>query len=132
MDLSTLKAMENEVELHIPSIGGIGFFVSLRAESSKEVQSVNEKFRNKLLEDGRKGNKNRAAISDWYKIEKPLAHIAGWRWENPEYTYKGEQPVFSREKAIEMLKGSDLFAFEFKSLIDEAVGDTESFLAKSV
>lgn len=131
-DLSKIVAGNNEVELSIPGFGGIGFFITLRHESAPEVQSFVKRYQQRVLEDTRKGGKNKTANAEFYKLEKPLAHIAGWRWANPEFNFNGEQPQYSREKAVEMLKGDGAFSFYLRQLIDEETSDDESFLAKSV
>jgi len=132
VDLSKIVASNNEVELSIPGFGGIGFFVTLRHDSSPEVQKFVKQYQNKVMEDSRKGGKNKTANAEWYKLEKPLAHIASWRWANDQFNFNGEQPQYSREKAIEMLKGEGAFSFYLRQLVDESVADDESFLAKSV
>lgn len=128
MDLSKLVANDLGVELEIPSIGGIGFFVILRHKSAPEVQKVSKRFRDQLADDARRGGKREKALRDEFNINYPAAFISGWRWENQKYNYKGEQPPYSPEKAVEMLKGSDVFSYYLKELIDANVGDDESFL----
>lgn len=130
IDLSKIIAGNNEVELTIPGIGGTGFFVTLRHDSSPEVQSFIKKYQNRVLEDTRKGGKNKTANAEFFKLERPLAHIANWRWTNPQFNFGGDQPEFSRDKAIEMLKGEGAFSFYLRQLIDEELADDESFLAK--
>lgn len=132
IDLSKIVASTNEVEMTIPGYDGIGFFVSLRHTSSPEVQKFIKRYQDRVIEDSRKGNKNKAATNEWYKLESPLSRIAGWRWTKPEFNFNGSQPDFSREVAVEMLKGEGAFSFYLRQLIDEAIGDDESFLAKSV
>lgn len=131
-DLSKIVAGNAEVELTIPGLGGVGFFVTLRHDSAPEVQSFVKKYQNRVMEDARKGGKNKSANSEFYKLEKPLAHIAGWRWANDKFNFNGSQPAYSRESAIEMLKGEGAFSFYLRQLIDEETADDESFLAKSV
>jgi hypothetical protein len=132
MDLSSLKVGTNDVELVIPGIGETGLIISLRHESAPEVQKLNKEYQNRLMTDQRKGGHKRGTIIDWYKTEKPLVHIVGWRWTNPEFNLGGIQPQFSIEKARELLNGDGLLAYNLRGLIDDNFADEESFLGKSV
>lgn len=131
MDLSSIKTKANEVELTIPGIGATGFFLTLRYESSPEVQKVNKIFEEKIMTEARKGKRgDRSGATEWYKKEKILAHIADWRWTG-DANYHGETPPYSKEKAHEMLSAGDNFSYFMRDFIEDQISDASDFLEQS-
>lgn len=132
MDLSNIKANTVEKELFIPGVGGTGFYLELRFESAPEVQAITKKFENKLMQEAQKGKRaDKQSIMEWYKKERMVAHIAGWRWSDGS-NYNGEQPDFSPETARKFIDSKDDFGYFLRDFINEQVGDAEDFLEDSV
>jgi len=132
MDFSKLKANEREVESTPPDGTRTGFYLTLRYESSPEVQSVTRKYRAKFMESARKGRRgNQDAIMSRFDDDRRIAHVAGWRWVEGGATFKGEQPEFSKEKLREFITGETEFSVFLKSFIDEEIGDASDFLSEA-
>lgn len=129
VDLSKIVAGTNEVQLVIPGVGEVGFYVTLRHESSDEVTKVTKQYEKRLMDVAKRGrNGDRTTLLEWYRRELLSAHVAGWRWTNPEFTFGGEQPEYSPETAKQLLFGDNAFSYYFKKLVESEVLDDESFL----
>jgi len=135
MDLfNALKTTTREVEFTIPEAGinSTGFILTLRADSAPQVQAVRKKFDAMVIEEANKGKKgDRQKALEWFKQARLVAHVAGWRWENPETTYNGEQPEFSEDTLRKILNDGSEFAYFLRNFIEEQVADTADFLKDS-
>lgn len=131
MDLSSIKASTAEKELFIPGVGATGFYIELRYESAPEVQAVTKKFENKLMQEAQKGKRaDKQSIMEWYKKERMVAHIAGWRWADGS-SYNGEQTEFSPAAARKFIDLKDDFGYFLRDFINDEVGEAEDFLGAS-
>lgn len=129
MEITQIKTNLRDVEWTIGTTN-TGVILSLRYESAPEVQAVDKRFQAKLLEEGKKGRRgDRAAILDWYRTERLVAHVANIQWTRGA-TYRGETPAFSDALIRELLDVSRFEAAHFlREFIDAEIGDATDFLA---
>ena len=95
-DLSNIQSSDREVNLINPKDGSeLGLVFELRSPESKEVQKVQREWQDRKLHPKRR---NKAITTDELEAlqtQRILASVKGWRWEDPELTFNGEQPEFS-------------------------------------
>lgn len=131
MDLSKIKAPTKEFELEIEGIGETGFFMSLIYESSPEIQKLQKQYEAKLMEEGKKGRKgDLSKITEWFKKEKSLAHVVGWRFSEGA-SINGEQPAFTREKLSEIINAGDDLSYFVRDFVFGKINEASNFLEKS-
>lgn len=133
--LQAVKTTTREVEFTLPGHKegdpGTGLFITLRSESSPEVQAASKKMQVLMLEERQKGKKgNEARAIEWFKENRIPAHVAGWRWEG-DNTINGEQPEYSEQTLKKILKAENDFAYFLRVFIESQIADVEDFLAKS-
>lgn len=129
MDFTDFTTNDREVEFVLPGGKKTGFFLTLRYESSDEVEAVNRKYRGKLFEESAKGrNGDRQRVIDQHLAERRYAHVAGWRWTEGGATFNKEQPEFSPKKLREMLDHPGQFSFFLKEFIDAETASANDFL----
>ena len=135
MELTNIETTDREVEFELPDGARTGLFLTLRFDSAEEVQKVDNRFRAKFMEAGRKGRfANRDRLTEQYTLERRIAHVAGWRWAEGEdtATFNGEQPDFSPKQLREFLKFEGQFSYFLEQFIDQEVGDASDFLSSVV
>lgn len=120
-DISTIQAVDREVELRHPSEDeGLGWFFILRSPYSDEVKKADRQWMNARLA---KRKKQLTAESLEAAAEaKILAAVADWRFEG-ETKYKGEQPKYSKGKLREIIRDNGWI----REQLDEDLGDSGSF-----
>lgn len=129
MELTNIRTNTREVEF-TPRGMSTGLFLTLRYESSEEVQKVMADFRAKIREANLKRKPHAIeGITARYEDDLRIAHVAGWRWTDGA-SFKGEQPDFSKRALKEMLNDDSEVAFFLKEFIDAEVGSASDFLEK--
>lgn len=133
MDFSKIETNTREVEFTLPGGDRTGFHLQLRYESTGPVQAVQKRFRQKMMAEqakGKRGNKDK--LMQQYEVERVVAHVAGWRWDEkkPDSNFKGERPAFSEAKLQEMLDYGE-FGVLLKEFISEEIGDAADFFPTS-
>lgn len=129
-DLSTIQPNNEGVEVSIkhPGTGkAIGFFVTLRAAESDEVQKVGRSIRTKANKLAVRGKAFTAEEEEDNSVEIITAAIIGWRWgegdDGSVGNWKGEQPEFNAAIARNILKKSAVV----RNQLDSELGDTTQF-----
>lgn len=133
--LQAVKTTTREVEFTLPGHKdgdpGTGLFITLRSESSPQVQAASKKMQAIMLEEKQKGKKgDEARAIEWFKDNRIPAHVAGWRWEGSN-TINGEQPEYSEQRLKQILKAEDDFAYFLRSFIESQIADVADFLVES-
>ena len=131
MELTGIKTNTREVEF-TPNGQSTGFFLTLRYESSPEVQDAMKRYRAKVREATMKNKKQQiASITDRFEDDLRSAHVAGWRWTEGGATFNGEQPHYSPKVLHAMLSDQSELSYFLKQFIDQEVGSADDFLEKS-
>lgn len=118
MDISTLKPQNSFVPLEHPGTKEeLGLIFEMRSRHSEEVQEVAEKHRARLTNRHGKVREATPEESKAHNRQLILASVVGWEWKDPELTFDGAQPEYSRETLKSWLKEYDwmveFFAGEF-------------------
>lgn len=124
MDLSTIKTSDRDVYLQHPATGDeLGLIFHLRAPDHDEVKAVDREWTDKRLQPKYRNKAIRTEELEQVKLKRVLASVTGWTWEDPELTFDGEQPEFSRQELKKMLTARP-WILEF---LKEETEDTASF-----
>lgn len=118
MDISTLKPSNSFVPLvHPGTKEELGLVFEMRSRHADEVQEVVTKYTEKLTNRNGKRREPTPEESKQHNRQLILASIVGWEWTDPELTFEGEQPKYSRETLSKWLKDYpwmlEFFAAEF-------------------
>jgi len=129
-DLSAIQPAISGVEVAIKNPGTgkkIGFFVTLRAAESDEVQKVGRAIRTKANKLAIRNKAYTAEEEEDNSIEIITAAIIDWRWGEGDDgvigSWKGEQPAFTPGMARTILKKSAVA----RAQLDTELGDTAQF-----
>lgn len=120
-DITSIAPNERTVTINHPGTGEpIGLRVTMRPESSPEVESVRRKWLNEKLQ--RRSGRMTAERLEELQISLITAAVTGWEWEG-ELTFEGDKPEFSAANLRKVLKR----LVWVKSQLDEELGDEAAF-----
>jgi hypothetical protein len=135
-ELNALHTNTQEAEFILPNGFRSGLFLTLRHDSSPEIQAVNRKYQDKMQDEGKKSrHPDLTKLRDWFVTERLATHIVSWRFsqdENGEQaTYKGVQPPYTLELGREIFSSKSQLAVFLSNFVEEEVADTGRFLGMS-
>lgn len=83
----------------------LGITFQIRSASSPEAKKVLRKHVDEVTERQQRGKLVRGEMRLRQELEKAASWIASWDWG--EHTYNGEKPVFSFNRAVDILDKED-------------------------
>lgn len=124
MDISTIVAAPRTIDIKHPSTGeAIGLTVTLRPDSSDEVQAAKRKLINERLRHDVKATAERMENNGYLLLE---AAVCGWDWQG-DLNFEGSKPELTPVNLRKVLKKLPWI----RDQIDTELGNDAAFFENS-